>query len=80
MKLLLDTPEGKALFQYSTMENSDGIELMMILALYSHLARHSYLQAAFLWLIARVVKESLSSMPEEVNGVGLRSFKTAVQG
>ncbi|WWC88089.1 uncharacterized protein L201_002993 [Kwoniella dendrophila CBS 6074] len=37
-------------------------------ALYSYLAHHQYLNAAFLWLITRVVKESLSAMPEEQNG------------
>ncbi|WWC68540.1 uncharacterized protein I206_102469 [Kwoniella pini CBS 10737] len=36
-------------------------------ALYSYLAQQSYLNAAFLWLITRVVKESLSSMPDEKN-------------
>ncbi|WWC60390.1 uncharacterized protein I303_102962 [Kwoniella dejecticola CBS 10117] len=34
-------------------------------ALYSYLSHQSYLNAAFLWLITRVVKESLTSMPEE---------------
>ncbi|KAK8861647.1 hypothetical protein IAR55_002470 [Kwoniella newhampshirensis] len=37
-------------------------------ALYSYLAHHAYLNAAFLWLITRVVKEGLSSMPEEASG------------
>ncbi|WWD16437.1 hypothetical protein CI109_100863 [Kwoniella shandongensis] len=37
-------------------------------ALYSYLAHHAYLNAAFLWLITRVVKEGLSSMPEESSG------------
>ncbi|WWC96842.1 hypothetical protein V866_003717 [Kwoniella sp. B9012] len=40
-------------------------------ALYSYLAHHSYLNAAFLWLITRVVKESLNTMPEEQNGAYL---------
>ncbi|OCF56506.1 hypothetical protein L486_05356 [Kwoniella mangroviensis CBS 10435] len=38
-------------------------------ALYSYLAHHNYLNAAFLWLITRVVKESLNTMPEEQNGL-----------
>ncbi|WVW80227.1 hypothetical protein I302_102205 [Kwoniella bestiolae CBS 10118] len=40
-------------------------------ALYSYLAHHNYLNAAFLWLITRVVKESLNSMPEDQNGAYL---------
>ncbi|ORY24078.1 hypothetical protein BCR39DRAFT_548040, partial [Naematelia encephala] len=35
--------------------------------LYAYLARHAFLEAAYLWLITRVVKEALSSMPEDVN-------------
>ncbi|KAK4690039.1 conserved oligomeric Golgi complex subunit 1, partial [Tremellales sp. Uapishka_1] len=36
-------------------------------ALYSYLAHQSYLNAAFLWLLTRVVKEGLVAMPEEMN-------------
>lgn len=38
-------------------------------ALYSYLAHENYLRAAHLWLVTRVVKESLAGMPEDVNGV-----------
>ncbi|RXK41345.1 hypothetical protein M231_01250 [Tremella mesenterica] len=37
-------------------------------ALYGHLARHHFLHAALLWLVARVVKESLSAMPQDQSG------------
>ncbi|TXT07513.1 hypothetical protein VHUM_03233 [Vanrija humicola] len=37
-------------------------------ALYSYLAHHSYLNAAFLWLLSRVVKEGLTAMPDDVKG------------
>ncbi|WVQ78802.1 hypothetical protein IAT38_000893 [Cryptococcus sp. DSM 104549] len=40
-------------------------------ALYSYLAHHAYLNSAFLWLITRVVKEGLSSMPDDANGAYL---------
>ncbi|OCF31631.1 hypothetical protein I317_06120 [Kwoniella heveanensis CBS 569] len=40
-------------------------------ALYSFLAHHAFLNAAFLWLIARVVKEGLSNMPTEQNSAYL---------
>lgn len=39
-------------------------------ALYSYLSHHDYLSAAFLWLVARVAKDSLSDMPESANRVG----------
>lgn len=38
-------------------------------ALYSHLAHHAFLNAAMLWLLARVVKDGLNDMPEDVKGV-----------
>jgi hypothetical protein len=38
-------------------------------ALYSYLAHHAYLSAAYLWLVARVVKENLASMPDDVKQV-----------
>lgn len=38
-------------------------------ALYSYLAHHDFLSAAFLWLVSRAAQESLSEMPESVNGV-----------
>lgn len=38
-------------------------------ALYAYLAHHAYLNAAFLWLVARVVKEGMSAMPEETKGM-----------
>lgn len=38
-------------------------------ALYSFLSRHSFLDAAYLWLIARVTKEGLTNMPYETSGV-----------
>lgn len=38
-------------------------------ALYSYLSHHSYLDAAFLWLVARVVKDGLNSMSEDIRGV-----------
>lgn len=41
-------------------------------ALYAYLSHHAYLSAAYLWLVARVVKENLSSMPEEASGVSRR--------
>ncbi|KAL7424679.1 hypothetical protein Q5752_000363 [Cryptotrichosporon argae] len=34
--------------------------------LYAFLSHHAYLSAAFLWLVARVVKEGLTSMPGEL--------------
>ncbi|KLT41250.1 hypothetical protein CC85DRAFT_286686 [Cutaneotrichosporon oleaginosum] len=37
-------------------------------ALYSHLAHHAYLNAAMLWLLARVVKDGLNEMPDDVKG------------
>ncbi|KAL1411795.1 hypothetical protein Q8F55_002762 [Vanrija albida] len=37
-------------------------------ALYSYLAHHSYLNAAFLWLLSRVVKEGLTALPDDVKG------------
>lgn len=37
-------------------------------ALYSHLAHHAFLKAAMLWLLARVVKDGLNEMPDEVKG------------
>ncbi|WVQ93491.1 hypothetical protein IAU59_000565 [Kwoniella sp. CBS 9459] len=40
-------------------------------ALYSFLAHHAFLNAAFLWLITRVVKEGLSNMPSEQNSAYL---------
>lgn len=38
-------------------------------ALYSYLSHHDYLSAAFLWLVARVAKDSLADMPESANRV-----------
>lgn len=38
-------------------------------ALYTHLSREDYLSAAYLWLVARVVKQGLSSMDEGVKAV-----------
>ncbi|WVF65857.1 hypothetical protein IAT40_000594 [Kwoniella sp. CBS 6097] len=40
-------------------------------ALYSFLAHHAFLNAAFLWLITRVVKDGLSNMPNEQNSAYL---------
>ncbi|KIR57503.1 hypothetical protein I314_06642 [Cryptococcus bacillisporus CA1873] len=37
-------------------------------ALYAYLSHGAYLSAAFLWLIARVVKEGLVNMPEDASG------------
>ncbi|BEJ01631.1 hypothetical protein CcaverHIS631_0603130 [Cutaneotrichosporon cavernicola] len=37
-------------------------------ALYSLLAHHAFLNAAMLWLLARIVKDGLNDMPEEVKG------------
>lgn len=37
-------------------------------ALYAYLARHAFLNAAFLWLVARVVKEGMAAMPEAAKG------------
>jgi hypothetical protein len=42
-------------------------------ALYSHLAHHAFLNAAMLWLLARVVKDGLNEMPEDVKGVSPRT-------
>lgn len=36
-------------------------------ALYAYLSHGSYLNSAFLWLIARVVKEGLANMPEDAS-------------
>ena len=63
MKLLIDAPEGKAIRLRSKSTDTS--------ALYSFLAHHEFLQAAFLWLVARVVKESLAAMPEDVSGVSV---------
>lgn len=60
LKLLLDAPEGG--FHHRLVANPP--------ALYSYLAHHSYLNAAFLWLLSRVVKEGLTAMPDDVKGVG----------
>jgi hypothetical protein len=68
MKLLLDAPEGEL------PHLEQGSEL--IIALYSFLAHHAFLKAAFLWLIARVVKESLAGMHEELNGVRALTFRS----
>lgn len=43
-------------------------------ALYSYLSHHDYLSAAFLWLVARVVKDSLSEMPDSANRVSCIGF------
>ncbi|KIY33257.1 hypothetical protein I305_04123 [Cryptococcus gattii E566] len=40
-------------------------------ALYAYLSHGAYLSAAFLWLIARVVKEGLVNMPEDASGLYL---------
>ena len=61
MKLLLDAPEGECCRVGNT--------LMDEIALYSFLSHRSYLSAAFLWLVTRVVKEGLSSMPDNINVV-----------
>lgn len=38
-------------------------------ALYSYLSHHDYLEAAFLWLVSRVVKDGLNTMTEDIKGV-----------
>jgi hypothetical protein len=60
MKLLLDAPESESA--------EEGVWL--IAALYSLLSHHEFLKAAFLWLVARLAKESLSGMPQDANAVG----------
>ena len=60
MKVLLDAPEC---------ELQPVLWTVLMPALYSFLAHHAFLKAAFLWLVARVVKESLASMDEERNRV-----------
>ena len=37
--------------------------------LYSYLSHHSFLDAAYLWLVARVAKEGLVNMPNDISGV-----------
>lgn len=44
-------------------------------ALYSYLSHHDYLSAAFLWLVARVAKDSLADMPESANRVSRRELR-----
>jgi hypothetical protein len=43
-------------------------------ALYVYLGNHEYLRAAYLWLVARVTKEGLSRMTDDVGSVCSCSF------
>lgn len=48
-------------------------------ALYAYLSHHDYLSAAFLWLVARVAKDSLADMPESANRVSIRKLRLSVR-
>lgn len=67
VKLLLDAPEGMSDMLLCILDSA------YVLALYSLLSHHEYLNAAYLWLVSRVTKEGLTKMPYEASGVGLAS-------
>lgn len=72
MKLLLDAPEGGPFFQHLY---CGGLTVLTRSALYTYLAREEYLPAAYLWLVARMVKQGMSSMTDDVKAVSCLSPK-----
>lgn len=68
VKLLLDVPEGR-------LSNPDNPDLQLIKALccrlsalYAYLAGKQFLEAAYLWLLTRVVKEELVNSSADATG------------